>query len=236
MNNTAHSNEDNSSTISEVDSQDEILLKEIDEELKMERKSKRRANHFIAGLVLLIGALVGWVASLELLVGKFFLLENPGATLSCDINPFVSCGNVMMSWQSAAFGFPNMAIGLGGFAIMGVVGALMLCKDVKLPEWFSWASLGGMLFAFSFVNFLAYSAIFIIRSLCPWCMVIWAVVAPMFFVRLANIVEEKQWHEKYQGVSIFRHWIVLSVLWYVLVIVVIFVKFFHQWMAVLGLN
>lgn len=236
MDSIKNNNEDDGSKISEVGSQDEILLKEIDEELKMERKNKRKAGYFITGIVLLVGSVIGWISALELLMGKLFLLENPGATLSCDVNPFVSCGSVMMSWQASTFGFPNMAIGLAGFAIMGVVGALMLNKNTKLPEWFSWASLGGMVFAFGFVNFLAYSAIFVIRSLCLWCMVIWAVVAPMFFLRLANIVEEKQWHEKHRGLSIFRHWIVLSVLWYVLVIVIIFVKFFHQWMAVFGLN
>src|SRR5690625_7211619 len=73
----------------------------------------------LVGTVLLIGALVGWIASLNLTVDKMYLLEHPDAELACDINPLISCGNVMMTWQAEALGIPNMAIGLGGFAIMG---------------------------------------------------------------------------------------------------------------------
>jgi len=211
----------------------EALRKEIDEEIAAEKLNKRLAGTRLTGLILLIGGLVGWIAALELLIGKIFLLENPGASLSCDVNPLISCGNVMMTWQASAFGFPNMAIGLGGFAIMGVVGSLML-SNVKLPQWFNWATLGGMTFAFGFVHFLSYSAIFIIKALCPWCMVVWAMTAPMFFAKLANKVEENQWHKKYKGLSILRHWVVLTVSWYLLVAVVIFIQFFDQWMLMLG--
>lgn len=214
---------------------DEQLRKEIDEEILAEKLNKRKASNKLTGIVLLVGGIVGWLAALQLLVDKLFLLENPGASLSCDVNPLISCGTIMMTWQASAFGIPNMAIGLAGFAIMGVVGSLML-SNVKLPQWFNWAALGGMTFAFGFIHFLSYSAIFIINALCPWCMVVWSVVAPMFFVKLANTVEEKQWHKKYKGLSILRHWVVLTVAWYLLIIAVIFVKFFQQWMLMLGVN
>lgn len=214
---------------------DEQLRKEIDDEILAEKLNKRKASNKITGIVLLVGGLVAWIAALQLLVDKLFLLQNPGATLGCDINPFISCGSVMMTWQASAFGIPNMAIGLAGFAIMGVVGSLMI-SNVKLPQWFNWAALVGMIFAFGFIHFLAYSAIFIILALCPWCMVVWSMTAPMFFVKLANTVEDKQWHKKYRLLNIFRHWVVLTVLWYILVITVIFVKFFQQWMVMLGIG
>ena len=105
---------------------DAQLRAEIDAELAAERRSKPRAGAALTGAVLLIGGLVGWIAALNLLVDKLFLLENPGGTLACDINPFISCGTVMFTWQAEAFGIPNMALGLGGFAIMGVLGSLMI--------------------------------------------------------------------------------------------------------------
>ena len=117
---------------------DAQLLAEIDAELAAERSAKSRAGQRLTGLVLLLGGLVGWIASLELQLGKEILLENPDATLSCDVNPLISCGNVMMTWQSSALGVPNMAIGLGGFAIMGVIGALM-ASGTALPPWIRWA-------------------------------------------------------------------------------------------------
>src|SRR5699024_795079 len=63
------------------------LLAEIDAELAAERSSTPRAGQRVTGLVLLIGALIGWIASLELQVGKEFLLSNPGESLACDVNP-----------------------------------------------------------------------------------------------------------------------------------------------------
>lgn len=218
-----------------IEFNDEQLRKEVDEEILAEKMNKRKASNKLTGIVLLLGGIVGWLAALQLLVDKLFLLENPGASLSCDINPLISCGTIMMTWQASAFGIPNMAIGLAGFAIMGAVGSLML-SNVKLPQWFNWATLGGTAFAFGFVHFLSYSAIFVINALCPWCLVVWTMTAPMFFVKLANTVEENEWHKKYTGLSILRHWVVLTVTWYVLIVFIIFWKFFDQWMLMLGIG
>jgi uncharacterized membrane protein len=178
---------------------------------------------------------VGWLSSLELQVGKEFLLANPGASLACDVNPFISCGSVMMTWQSSALGIPNMAIGLAGFAIMAVIGALMV-SGTALPTWFRWARLGGMTFAFGYVHFLAISAIFLIRALCPWCMVIWTITAPMFFATLARTIEHGDLRLPSPLAGLLRRWVLLTVAWYLLVIVVIAAAFWRQWLVVLGLG
>ena len=185
--------------------------------------------------MLLLGGIIGWIASLELQVGKEFLLANPGASLGCDVNPFISCGNVMMTWQSSALGIPNMAIGLAGFAIMAAVGALMV-SGTQLPTWFRWARLGGMTFAFGYIHFLAISAIFVIRALCPWCMVIWTVTAPMFFATLARTIEHGDLTLPAPLAGLLRRWGLLTVMWYLLVIVVIAAAFWRQWLVVLGLD
>src|SRR5690625_3937583 len=116
--------------------------------------ARPRAGTMLVGTVLLIGALVGWIASLNLTVDKMYLLEPPDAELACDINPLISCGNVMMTWQAEALGIPNMAIGLGGFAIMGVLGGVLL-SGAYLPGWMHWALLVVMAFAFGHVHFLS---------------------------------------------------------------------------------
>ena len=213
---------------------DAALLAEIDAEIAAERSARPRAGRRRTGLVLLLGGLIGWIASLQLQVGKEFLLANPGGSLSCDVNPFISCGNVMMTWQSSALGIPNMAIGLAGFAIMGAIGSLMV-SGAQLPAWFRWARLGGMTFAFGYIHFLAISTIFVIGALCPWCLVIWTVTAPMFFATLARTVENGDLHLPGPLANLLRRWVVLTLAWYLLVIIVIVVTFWGQWMAVLGL-
>lgn len=214
--------------------QDEAALRaEIDAELAAERAGRSRAGLRRTGAVLLIGGAVAWIAALTLLIDKLYLLQNPGASLACDVNPFISCGSVMMTWQASAFGIPNMAIGLGGFAIMGVLGALML-SGVRLPTWMRWARLGGMTFAFGFIHFLAFSAIFVIGALCPWCMVVWVCTAPMFFATLAHTLEDGDLPLPATLAGLLRHWVLLTLAWYLLVVVLIVLAFWAQWLAVLG--
>lgn len=213
---------------------DAALRAEVDAELAAERRQRRLAPRARTGLVLLLGAAVAWAAALVLLVDKMQLIADPGSKLGCDVNPFISCGSVMMTWQASAFGIPNMAIGLGGFAIMGTVGALLLSR-VQPPRWFRWAVLGGLVFAFGFIHFLALSAIFVIRALCPWCMVVWVATAPMFFAYLAHMVEERDLPLPGPIAMVLRHWVILTVLWYVLVAVTILLAFLPQWMAMAGL-
>ncbi len=142
-----------------------------------------------------------------------------------------------MTWQSNAFGgVPNMAIGLAGYAIMGVLGSLMISGGVRLPTWMRWARLGGMTFAFGFIHFLAYSALYVIRALCPWCMVVWAATAPMFFATLAHTIEDGDLPLPRPFANILRHWIVLTLLWYLLIVVLIALAFLPQWMTMLGLR
>lgn len=213
---------------------DAELLAEVEAEIAAARAARRRAPARTTGLVLLIGGLVGWLAALTLMIDKEYLLENPGASLSCDINPFISCGNVMMTWQASALGLPNQAIGLAGFAIMGAIGALMI-SGTTLPRWFRWARLGGMTFAFGYIHFLAISAIFVIRALCPWCMVVWTVTAPMFFATLAHAIEAGDLRLPTPLARVLRHWVVLTLAWYLLVILVIAAGFWRQWLATFGL-
>lgn len=211
------------------------MLAEIEEELAQERRSRRRAGERLTGGVLLAFGLLGWIASLALLVDKIYLLSHPGAQLSCDINPLISCGTIMETWQASAFGFPNMALGLTGFAVMGVVGALWLTGG-EVPAWLRYAQLGGMVFAFGFIHFLAISAIFDIRALCPWCMVVWGASAPMLFVSLARAVESGDIPLVGPIAAVLRRWLMLTIAWYALVAVTIFFGFQSAWLQMLGVG
>lgn len=213
---------------------DSALIAEIDAELMADARARRRTPDRVAGAVLLFGGVVGWLAALTLLVEKLHLLTDPNARLLCDINPFISCGSVMQSWQASAFGVPNMAIGLGGFAIMAAAGSLVLAQ-APLPRWFRAAVLGGMTFAFAFVHFLAISAIFVIHALCPWCIIVWTVTAPMFFATSAHAVEAGTIRVPQVLGDILRRWILLTAAWYVLVVAVIMVAFWPQWAAMAGI-
>ena len=128
-----------------------------------------------------------------------------------------------------------MLVGLGGYAMMAAIGCLLVSGAV-LPRWFRWATLGGMTFAFGFIQFLAISAIFVIKALCPWCMLVWLMTAPMFFSTLARTIEDGTWNAPPALARVLRHWVVLSLAWYALVIIAILGGFWRQWLFIIGIG
>ena len=131
------------------------------------------------GWVLLVGGLIGLACSVIIMAEKLTLLENPNYVTSCDINEFISCGSVMKSGQAAAFGIPNPLIGIAGFAVVAGIGASILA-GARFRGWFWFMAEIGLLLATLFVHWLAYQSMFVIRALCPYCMVVWAVTIIMF--------------------------------------------------------
>jgi uncharacterized membrane protein len=146
----------------------------------------QRTRPVVFAVWLIIASVVGWWAAFQLTVEKFVLLENPGATLSCDFSKIFQCGANLGSWQGEVFGFPNPVLGLTGWMAPMVVGVALLA-GARFPRWF-WALFGvGITFAFGFVCWLISQSIFVIGTLCPWCMVTWAVTIPTFFATMVHL-------------------------------------------------
>lgn len=131
------------------------------------------------GWVLLIGGIIGLICSVIIMAEKLTLLENPNYVTSCDINEVISCGSVMKSGQASAFGIPNPLFGIAGFAAVAAIGAGILA-GARFRGWFWFLAEIGLLLATLFVHWLAYQSMFVIRALCPYCMVVWAVTIIMF--------------------------------------------------------
>ena len=138
--------------------------------------------------ILTVGGGLGLLASFELIVDKLALLADPDAVLSCDINPVVSCGSVILTEQGSAFGFANPILGLVGFAVVITLGVLAIAK-VELPRWV-WIGLNiGALVGVAFMIWLMLQSLYVIGALCPWCMLIWAVTILIFWnVTVDNLV------------------------------------------------
>ncbi len=171
------------------------------------------------GIFLIVTGAISLWASLTLTVDKFTLMQaeidGTAKTLACDISAFVSCGDVVRSAQSEAFGFPNTLIGVVAFSALIALG-VVLAAGISLPRWM-WGGLQvGVLFGIGFITWLQYQAIFEIGKLCPWCMVVWAMVIPLFVVVTA----------RFTGVRFLKNWTVLiSALWIIAVVAVIWFTF-----------
>ena len=131
-------------------------------------------------IVLIVTGAVGWYAALALTLDKLAVLANPEADLDCNFSVIVQCGKNLGSWQGAILGFPNPIIGLGGFVAPIAVGVALLA-GAAFARWFWIAFNIGVAGAFAFCLWLAYQSIFNLGTLCPWCLLVWSMVIPMFW-------------------------------------------------------
>lgn len=140
---------------------------------------EERGRPVVLAILLVVGGLLGLLAAFELTLDKFQALVDVHAHLSCNFNLLVQCSKNLNSPEGSAFGFPNPIIGLVGFPATIYVGVSVLA-GARFPRWF-WAVFNaGLLFAIGFVVFLISVSIFRLGTLCPWCMLVWSVVIPMF--------------------------------------------------------
>lgn len=179
---------------------------------------------FGVGLVVL--GVIGLLAAFTLTWDKFKLLEDPSFRPSCDLNPVLSCGSVMVTDQASAFGFPNPFLGLIGFSVVITLGVL-LAAGVRPPAWVIGGLAVGATAGLVFVHWLAFESLYRINALCPWCMVVWSVTMPIALwsvlvsLRLVtdNAVVRALWSVRY----------LLVLFWYLLVGVLILIRFWDYW-------
>jgi len=177
-------------------------------------------------LLLIVTGAVGLYASLLLSVDKVQQLQDKLAgkesVFACDLSAWVSCSTVIASPQSAAFGFPNSFIGVTGFAVVLTLGVVWMAAPVK--GWI-WGGLQvGTVFGIAMVTWLQFQSIYRIGSLCPYCMVVWAVMIPLFVVVTRHSLQ--RWAPE-SGITRFvANWTALIVaLWYVAVLAAIWFEF-----------
>jgi len=137
--------------------------------------------------LLLLGGLLGASAAFILTVEKIALITDPAFIPSCSLNPVLNCGSIMRTDQAELFGFPNPLIGLVTFPVLAATGALLL-SGLRLPRWYWLALQAGATLAAVFVGWLIFQSLYRIDALCPYCMVVWAVVIPVFwYLTLTNL-------------------------------------------------
>lgn len=133
-------------------------------------KAMDASRKWVFGVMLAFG-ITGLIASFVLSVEEFHLLKNPDAVLSCSFNLVLNCATVMKTPQAAAFGFPNMLIGLMGFPMVIMI-ALLGLSNVKFPRWFLIGAQIGYVFWTLFAYWLFFNSVYVIQVLCPWCLVV----------------------------------------------------------------
>ncbi|MGB8389357.1 MAG: vitamin K epoxide reductase family protein [Mycobacterium sp.] len=178
--------------------------------------------------VLIAGA-VGLAAALTLTVDKIRILLNPSYVPSCNINPIVACGSVMVTPQSTIFGVPNPLLGIVGFTVVLVTGVLAVAK-VALPQWYWIGLTTGTLIGAAFVHWLIFESLYRIGSLCPYCMAVWTVTMSLLVVE-ASIIFRPVLERGRGGLArVLYQWRwSIAVLWFTVVLLLIVVRFWSYW-------
>jgi uncharacterized membrane protein len=141
---------------------------------------------------LIVAGVVGWYAAFALTLEKFTTLTDPSEALGCDFSVLVQCRANLESWQGSLFGFPNPVIGLAAWIAPIVVGVALL-SGARFARWF-WVVFNlGVVAALAFVIWLISQSIFVLGTLCPWCMVTWSVTIPLFWAVTLYTLKTGAW-------------------------------------------
>lgn len=187
--------------------------------------------------ILIVCGIIGLFCSFTLTMDKMEVLRNPNYRPICDLNPVLSCGSVMNSEQSSAFGFDNTFIGLAGFAVIVTTGVVLLA-GAQLKRWF-WVGLqGGLTFGVLFVHWLIFNSLYRINSLCPFCMAVWVITIIMFvYVTLYNIghrhiILRERFKPLYEFAR--KHHIDILLAWFLIIFILILNRFWYFYGPKLG--
>lgn len=155
---------------------------------KHEDKNLRDNRWIFASM--LAGAIVSLTAAFVLSKEAVELAANPSVKLACSINAVIDCATVAKTSWATLFGFPNAFIGLMSEPVVITVAVAGLA-GVKFPRKFMLVAqmfyTGGFLFAL----FLTSISMFVIGTMCPWCLTVTLATIFVFFsMTRYNIREE----------------------------------------------
>lgn len=144
---------------------------------ELDQPAMVRARPF--GWFLVIAGAIAWTASFILVLDRLQLYANPDAIVSCDFNSWISCGAVMRTPQAAILGFPNPFIGVAAFVVVITTGMVLLA-GARMSRWY-WIGLqAGITAGMALVGWFWFQAVYALAVLCPYCMIVWAVMIPLF--------------------------------------------------------
>lgn len=179
--------------------------------------------------ILIVGSIIGLLASFSLTVDTIKFIKNPNVSLPCNINPFLSCTSVASTWQAAVFGFPNSLLGIISFSMLLTIGIMFFCEGKAKKRLWLLVNLGALA-AMVFVMWFFYESVYRIGSLCVYCMTVWAVTWPIFlYTTVWN------WREGHFEITppkkasffnfISKNHTQILIAWYLLIIFLILLKF-----------
>lgn len=184
----------------------------------------------IIPVIIILFSITGLYAAFILTTEKIELLKNADRVLPCTVNIIINCASVMKSPQAEIFGFPNPILGLIGYSTMLTFGVSLLFSKTRAKAYILLATFGSLL-SVVFTYWLLSQSVYVIGSLCPYCLLSGISATNIFFaliyLNLKNgyfkpLIKFDVEKRKNTFISIFGSSIVL---WYLLIITLIYLEF-----------
>lgn len=178
----------------------------------------------------LAASVVGLLASLVLTLDVVRSAEDAAFTPSCNINPLLNCLSVMNSAQAEIMGVPNSLLGVVLFAVLATFSALVL-MGATYKRWIWPMAQAGAIAGFIFTQYLIYVSIYVLGTICPWCFVVWHMVAVIAWGVTADNVKHRRLHiDRYAWTRRLEQWIgryntVFFIAWWVVIMALLIVQF-----------
>lgn len=150
-------------------------------------------------IAMLASSTLSLIASLVLSYDAIKIAAQPTVKLACDINAIVSCGKVARSWQSNLLGFPNAFLGLMSEPVV-IALAIAGLGLVVFPRWFLRVAHIFYALGLAFAFWLLSQSFFVIKALCPWCLLVTLSTVTVFSTISRINIMENTW-----GLSEERH-------------------------------
>ncbi len=181
--------------------------------------------------LLTIGGIIGVVASLILAHDTLSIAKNPNYIPSCNLNPVISCGDVITFKGDSILGLPYPFYGIAAFAVLATVGVSLLAK-AKYKRWFLATLWSGVSLGIIGAYYLLVKSMFEIHALCPYCLSVDAVTTTLFWYTSLYSIDHglfKKLRDRKGYTWVRKHHLDILLLWIILVIAFILNHFWYYY-------
>ncbi len=183
--------------------------------------------------ILIVVGIIGLFASFVLTHDTLKIAQNSHYVPSCNLNPVLSCGDVINAAGDKILGLPYPYYGIAVFAVLISAGASMLA-GAKFKRWYWLVFQTGVTLGTLGAYLLLLKSIFKIHALCPFCLSVDVVTTILFWYTTLYVIDNKyiklnnaKAKNAYQWVR--KHHLDLLILWFIIVIGLILKHFWYYY-------
>ncbi|MDR1990089.1 MAG: thioredoxin domain-containing protein [Acidobacteriaceae bacterium] len=135
-----------------------------------------------AARIALVASIVGLSASVAAAWVHYHILADPAYTSFCDVNATVNCSNLYSSQYGTFSGVPVAIFGAIWFAWAALLSIAATSARQGVSESVPGYLFAGSTIALAAVLYLGYASLFLMKQVCPLCVITYAAVITLFLI------------------------------------------------------